>query len=66
MDIEITKLIVQWGISGISLVSILVLSRELDKRREILRKHIEINEKQNISMNEIKNEIIKMNERISK
>jgi len=64
MDIEIAKIVVQGGIAGISLFAIWILKWELDKNREIMAKLIEVNERQNLTMADLKNEFIRLNERI--
>jgi len=64
MDVEIAKIIVQGGISGISFFAIWILKSELDKNREIMKQLIEVNEKQNVSMADLKNEVVRINERI--
>lgn len=64
MDVEIAKIIVQGWISGISFFAIWILKSELDKNREIMKQLIEVNEKQNTSMAELKNEVVRIGERI--
>lgn len=65
-SIEIIKIITEGWISGVAIFVISVLQKELRENRSMMAKLIEVNEKQNNSIHDLKNELVRLSERLSK